>query len=134
MDKKIREQVKGTLRNSFSISKILGPTNKAFPSEAEWKAVYRNQRKGKHITPAISVCVYTIGPTFIARAFSLKVQDLVNDKDISTGVLPEDLRNSTLLMPDIIISEAGILNLLKKTHNQKGSRSRQNQTCHPSRT
>ena len=70
VDKKIREQVKGTLRNSFSISKIAGPTNRASPSEADWKPSYRNQRKGKHITPAISVCVYTIGPTFIARAFS----------------------------------------------------------------
>ena len=43
----------------------------------------------------------------------MKVQDLVDDKVISPGALPEDLRNSAPLIPDIKISEAGILNLLK---------------------
>ena len=42
----------------------------------------------------------------------MKVQDLVDDKVISPNALTEDLRNSTPLMPDIKISEAGIMNLL----------------------
>ena len=37
----------------------------------------------------------------------------MDDKIISPSALPEDLRNSTTQMPDIKISEAGILNLLK---------------------
>ena len=43
----------------------------------------------------------------------MKVQVLVDDKVIGPEQLPEDLRNPTPTMPDIVISEAGILNLLK---------------------
>ena len=57
----------------------------------------------------------------------MKVQDHVDDKVIRLGALSEDLRNSTPLMPDIKISEAGILNFLKNIIPKKGSRSRQNQ-------
>ena len=43
----------------------------------------------------------------------MKVQDLVDDKVILPYALPEELRNSAPVMPDITISEAGIINLLK---------------------
>ena len=49
----------------------------------------------------------------------MKVQDLVDDKVISPGALPEDQRNSTPLMSDIKISEAGISNLLKTLIHKK---------------
>ena len=45
----------------------------------------------------------------------------MDDKVISPGALPEDLRNSTSLMPDIKISEAGILNLLKNLIPKKAA-------------
>ena len=38
----------------------------------------------------------------------MKVQDLVDDKVIPPDALPEELRNSTPVMPEISISEAGI--------------------------
>ena len=43
----------------------------------------------------------------------MKVQDLVDDKVIPPNELPDDLRNSTPVMTDISISEAGLLKLLK---------------------
>ena len=49
----------------------------------------------------------------------MKVQDIVNDKVIGPEQLPDDLRNSTPTVPDIVISEAGILNLLKKLNPRK---------------
>ena len=45
----------------------------------------------------------------------------MDDKVISRGILPEDLRNSTPLMPDIKISEAGILSLLKNLIPKKAA-------------
>ena len=47
----------------------------------------------------------------------MKIPDFVDDKAIS----PEDLKNSTPLMPDVKISEAGILNLLKDLIPQKAA-------------
>ena len=47
----------------------------------------------------------------------MKVQDHVDDKVIRPGALPEDLRNFTPL----IISEAGILNLLKNIIPKKAA-------------
>ena len=43
----------------------------------------------------------------------MKVQDLVDDKVIPPNELPAYLRNSTHVMTDISISEAGLLKLLK---------------------
>ena len=57
--------------------------------------------------------VTPLAPLLLQELSLMKVQDLVDDKVISPGALPEDLRNSTPLMPDIKIFEAGILNLLK---------------------
>ena len=51
----------------------------------------------------------------------MKLQDFVDDKVISPGALPKDLRNSTSLMPDVNISEAGILNLLKNLIPKKAA-------------
>ena len=52
----------------------------------------------------------------------MKVQDLVDNKVIETERLPEDLRNPTPVMPEIQLSTAGILKLLKKSQSPKGSR------------
>ena len=38
----------------------------------------------------------------------------MGDMVIGSDVLPEDLKNSASLMSDIKVSEAGIVNLLKK--------------------
>ena len=43
----------------------------------------------------------------------MKVQDLVDDKVIPPTELPAYLRNSTPVITDISISEAGLLKLLK---------------------
>ena len=62
-----------------------------------------------------------LAPLSLQELSLMKVQDLVDDKVISPGALPEDLRNSTPLMPDIEISEAGILNLLKNLIPKKAA-------------
>ena len=99
-------------------------------SEAEWKPAYRNQRKGKHIKPAISVCVYTLGPSFITRAFSYKItrpcgwqghKPWIPEKFNTPDAWYQNLWGRNIETPE-------------KPYTQKGSRSRQNQTCHPSRT
>ena len=56
--------------------------------------------------------VFTPLSPFSLKELSLmKVQDLVDDKVFDPEHLLEDLRNPTSTMPDIVISEAGILNL-----------------------
>ena len=54
-----------------------------------------------------------LSPLSLKELSLIKVQDLINDKVIGREQLPEDVRNPTPTMPDIVISEAGILNLLK---------------------
>ena len=71
-----------------------------------------------------------LAPLSLQELSLMKVQYLVDGKVITPGALSEDLRNSTLLMPDIIISEARILNLLKNLIPKKAA----GQTYHPSRT
>ena len=51
----------------------------------------------------------------------MKVQDLVDDKVIPPDALPEELRNSTPVTPEISISEAGIINLLKNLKPKKAA-------------
>ena len=51
----------------------------------------------------------------------MKMQDLVDDKVIVQTALPEELRNPTPVMPDINISELGILKLLKKLKLKKSA-------------
>ena len=43
----------------------------------------------------------------------MKVQDLMDDNVIALDAMPEDLRNPTPKMPDIKVSESGIVKLLK---------------------
>ena len=73
-------------------------------TETKEKANILNQQFQSVFTP--------LAPLSLQELSLMKVQDLVDDKVISPGALPVDLRNSTPLMPDIKISEAGILNLL----------------------
>ena len=54
-----------------------------------------------------------LSPLGLKELSLMKMQDLVDDKVIGPEQLPEDLRNPTPTMPDSVISEAGILNLLK---------------------
>ena len=51
----------------------------------------------------------------------MKVQDLVDDKVIGPEHFPEVLRNPTPTMPDIVISEAGILNLIMENSPYKSN-------------
>ena len=51
----------------------------------------------------------------------MKVQDLVDNKVIETERLPEDLRNPTPIMPEIQLSTAGILKLLKNLNPGKAA-------------
>ena len=51
----------------------------------------------------------------------MKVQELVDNKIISPDNLPVDQRNSTPLMPDIKISESGIVHLLKNLNPKKAA-------------
>ena len=51
----------------------------------------------------------------------MKVQDLVDNMVISPDALTEDQRNSTRLMPDIKVSESGIVNLLKNIKPKKAA-------------
>ena len=51
----------------------------------------------------------------------MKMQDLVDDKVIVQTALPEELRNPTPVMPDINISEPGILKLLKNLKLKKSA-------------
>ena len=116
------------LKNSRTDQQGIPPLkqNGNLHTETKEKANILNQQFQSVFTP--------LAPLSLQELSLMKVQDLVDDKVISPGALPEDLRNSTPLMPDIKISEAGILNLLKNLIPKKGSRSRPNQTCHPSRT
>ena len=51
----------------------------------------------------------------------MKVQDLVDDKVIPPTELPGDLKNSTPVITDISISEAGLLKLLKNFKPKKAA-------------
>ena len=61
-------------------------------------------------------------PLSLKEISLMKVQDLVDNKVIETERLREDLRNPTPVMPEIQLSTAGILKLLKKSQSPEGSR------------
>ena len=63
-----------------------------------------------------------LSPLSLKEISLMKVQDLVDNKVIETERLPEDLRNPTPVMPEIQLSTAGILKLLKKSQSPEGSR------------
>ena len=52
----------------------------------------------------------------------MRVQDLVDDKVVPQSAIPKNSRNPTPVMPDINISETGLLNLLKNLKPKKGAR------------
>lgn len=62
-----------------------------------------------------------LSPLSLKELTLMKVQDLVDDKVIDPELLPEDLKNPTPVMPNIQISEAGILNLLKNLKPKKAA-------------
>ena len=51
----------------------------------------------------------------------MKVQCLADKKVIDPEWIPEDMKNPTLVMPDFIISEAGISKLLKNLNPRKAA-------------
>ena len=103
------------LKNSRTDQQGIPPLkqNGNLHTEIKEKANILNQQFQSVFTP--------LAPLSIQELSLMKVQDLVDDKVISHGALPEDLRNSTPLMPDIKISEAGILNLLKNLIPKKAA-------------
>ena len=62
-----------------------------------------------------------LSPLSLKELPLMKVQDLVDNKVIETERLPEDLRNPTPFMPEIQLSTAGILNLLKNLSPRKAA-------------
>ena len=103
------------LKNSRTDQQGIPPLkqNGNLHTETKEKANILNQQFQSVFTP--------LAPLSLQELSLMKVQDLVDDKVISPGALPEDLRNSTPLMPDIKISEAGILNLLKNLIPKKAA-------------
>ena len=90
------------LKNSQTDQQDIHPLkqNGNLHTKNEEKANKLNQRFQSVFTP--------LAPLSLQGLSLTKVQDLVDDKVISPSALPEDLRNSTTLMPDIKLSEAGI--------------------------
>ena len=62
-----------------------------------------------------------LSPLSLRDLSLMKVQDLVDDKVIPPTDLPDNLRNSTPVMTDISISEAGLLKLLKNLKPNKAA-------------
>ena len=54
-----------------------------------------------------------LAPLSLRQLSLMNVQYILDDKVIAPDALPEDLRNPTPKMPDIKVSVAGIVNLLK---------------------
>ena len=62
-----------------------------------------------------------LSPLSLQELSLLKVQDLADKKVIGPELIPEDMKNPTPVMPDIIISEAGISKLLKNLYPRKAA-------------
>ena len=112
----------GNIKKLFQVNKNSQTDQQGIPplkqngnllTETKEKANILNQQYQSVFTP--------LAPLSLQELSLMKVEDLVDDKVISPGDLPEDLRNSTPLMPDIKISEAGILNLLKNLIPKKAA-------------
>ena len=77
--------------------------------------------KGWYLNAPIPVCVHSLAPLSLRELSLMKMQDLVDDNVIVQTALPEELRNPTPVMPDINISEPGILKLLKNLKLKKSA-------------
>ena len=62
-----------------------------------------------------------LSPLSLKELSLMKVQDLADNKVIETERLPEDLRNPNPVMPEIQLSRAGILKLLKNLNPRKAA-------------
>ena len=103
------------LKNSRTDQQGIPPLkqNGNLHTETKDKANILNQQFKSVFTP--------LAPLSLRELSLMKVQDLVDDKVIPPDALPEELRNSTPVMPEISISEAGIINLLKNLKPKKAA-------------
>ena len=60
----------GNIKKLFQYLKNSRTDQQGIPPLNQSGNLHTETKKGKHIKPTISVCVYTLGPTFITRAFS----------------------------------------------------------------
>ena len=109
--KKLGQHLKNTRTDRQGIPPL--KQNGNLHAETKEKANILNQQFQSVFTP--------LAPLSLQELSLMKVQDHVDDNVISPGALPKDLRNLTPLMPDINISEAGILNLLKNIIPKKAA-------------
>ncbi|MEW8548727.1 MAG: reverse transcriptase family protein, partial [Candidatus Thiodiazotropha sp.] len=84
--------------------------------------LYTDMKDKANILNAQFQSVFTpLSPLSLKELSLMKVQDLVDDKVIDQDHLPEEFTNSTPVMPDIRISETGILHLLKNLKPKKAA-------------
>ena len=87
--------------------------NEQLCTEIKEKANILNQEFQSVFTP--------LSPLSLRDLSIMKEQDLVDDKVIPPTEMPDDLRNSTPVMTDISISEAGLLKLLNNLKPKKAT-------------
>ncbi|MCG7878558.1 MAG: reverse transcriptase family protein [Candidatus Thiodiazotropha endolucinida] len=103
------------LKNSRTDQQGIPPLKKndQLFSDTKEKADILNQQFQSVFTP--------LSPLSLRELSLMKVQDLVDNKVIPQTDLPDDQRNSTPVMPEISISEAGLLKLLKNLKPKKAA-------------
>ena len=109
--KKLFQYLKNSRTNQEGIPPL--KQNGNLHTETKEKANILNQQFQSVFTP--------LAPLSLQELSLMKVQDHVDDKVIRLGAFSENLRNLTPLMPDIKISEAGILNFLKNIIPKKAA-------------
>ena len=110
-----------TVRNSFSFWKIIPElTNKAFLHLKKNYQLHTDTKdKANILNDQFQSVFIPLSPLSLKELSFVKVQDLVDKKDIDPELIPEDMKNPTPVMPDIIISEAGISKLFKHLNPRK---------------
>ena len=83
--------------------------------------MHRNKGKADILNQQFQSVFTPLSPLSLRDLSLMKVQDLVDGKVIPPTELPDDLRNSTPVMTDISISEAGLLKLLKSLKPKKAA-------------
>ena len=112
----------GNIKKIFQYLKKSQTDQQGIPSLKQNGNLHTETKENANISNQQFQSVFTpLAPLSLQELSFMKVQDLVDDKVICPGALPEDLRNSTPLMPDIKISAAGILNLLKNLIPKKAA-------------
>ena len=103
------------LKNSSTDQQGISPLKKndQLHTDTKDKANMLNEQFQPVFTP--------LSPPFLKELSLVKVQDLGHKKVIDPQLIPEDMKNPTPVMPDIIISEAGIPKLLKNLNTRKAA-------------